>query len=149
MALQNALDKVIEVHSEKISKHTNCYICNYIENVFKKEELIELLLGVPRNIKTAHFEGEKFGLTTDEITFYDAFTKHESVKDFYSNDGLICITKILRKNNTTDWQKKEIARAGMRRIVEHILKSHCCPPEKIEYAIGAVIGKYEMMMDQG
>lgn len=112
MALRNALDKVIEVHSENISKHTNCYISNYIENVFKNEEFIELQLGVPRYIKTVHFEGEKFGLTTDEITFYDAFTKHESVKNFYSNDGLICITKILRKNKTIDWQKKETARAG-------------------------------------
>jgi len=67
------------------------------------------------DIKTAHYEGEKLSLTADELAFYDALTTPEFVKDFYSNNELISLTKeltdILCKNKTIDWQKKETAYA--------------------------------------
>jgi len=140
------------VKSEKFSDRMDRIISNYLKGMLTNEEVIEQLLGMARDIKTAHYEGEKLGLTTDELAFYDALTKPESVKDFYSNDELISLTKeltdILRKNKTIDWQKKETARAGMRRIVKRLLKSHRYPPEKMEYAIETVIGQCEMMMDE-
>lgn len=62
-------------------------------------------------------EGNKLGLTDEELAFYDALTKPEAVKDFYSNEDLVALTKelteTLRKNKTIDWQKKESARAKM------------------------------------
>ena len=48
-------------------------------------------------------------------------TKPEHIKDFYQNEDLIALTKelteMLRKNRTIDWQKKETARAQMRKMV--------------------------------
>ena len=48
-------------------------------------------------------------------------TKQQIVYGIYSNEELVSMTKeltgYLRKNRTSDWQKKESARAGMRRMM--------------------------------
>jgi len=91
------------------------------------------------------------GLTDEEIAFYDALTKPAAVKDFYQNEELVAITQeltdTLRKNRTIDWQKKESARAGMRRMVKKLLKKYKYPPEGMEDAIATVIGQCEMWAD--
>ena len=48
-----------------------------------------------REISNAHAEGEKLGLTAEELAFYDAITKPQAIKDFYERDELIAITKEL------------------------------------------------------
>ena len=82
------------------------------------------------------------------IAFYDALTRPEAVKDFYENKDLVELTheltEMLRKNRTIDWQKKESARAGMRRMVKKLLKKYKYPPEGLEDAIATVIGQCEM-----
>ena len=94
---------------------------------------------------------EPVGLTDEEIAFYDALTKPAAVKDFYQNEELVAITQeltdTLRKNRTIDWQKKESARAGMRRMVKKLLKKYKYPPEGMEDAIATVIGQCEMWAD--
>jgi type I restriction enzyme R subunit len=91
------------------------------------------------------------GLSNEELAFYDALTRPEAIKDFYLNDELIMMTRelsnTLRKNRTIDWQKKESARAGMRRMVKKLLKKYKYPPEGMEDAIATVIGQCEMWTD--
>jgi len=71
---------------------------------------------------------------------------------FYNNEELVSITReltdSLRKSRTIDWQKKESARAGMRRMVKKLLKQHKYPPEGLEDAIATVISQCEMWVDQ-
>ena len=59
-----------------------------------------------KQISEAQKDGEKLGLTADELAFYDALTKPDAIKDFYENEELIAITKeltdALRKNRTID-----------------------------------------------
>ena len=99
----------------------------------------------------ANAEGEKLGLTADELAFYDALTKPQAIKDFYEHDELIAITKeltdLLRKNRTIDWQKKESARAGMRRLVKRLLKKYKYPPEGMDDAVQTVMSQCEMWVD--
>ena len=54
---------------------------------------------------------------------------------------------MLRKNRTIDWQKKESARAGMRRLVKRLLRKYKYPPEGMEYAIQTVIRQCELWTD--
>jgi type I restriction enzyme R subunit len=54
---------------------------------------------------------------------------------------------MLRKNRTIDWQKKETARAGMRKMVKRLLKKYKYPPEQCENAIETVISQCEMWTD--
>lgn len=133
--------------SEKITLLMNTYYNGLITN----EEVIKELLKAAEEIAQLHKEGKKLGLSTEELAFYDALTKPEAVKDFYSNEVLIAMTKelteMLRKNRTIDWQKKETARAGMRKMVKRLLKKYKYPPEKYEDAIEIVISQCEMWTD--
>ncbi len=56
------------------------------------------------------------------------------------------LTDLLRKNRTIDWQKKESARAGMRKLVKRLLR-HKYPPEGMDDAVQTVIGQCEMWTD--
>ena len=64
-------------------------------------------------------------------------------QDFYSNDQLIAITReltdALRRNKTIDWNMKESARAGMRRIVKRLLKKYDYPPAGQEDALNTIM----------
>ena len=134
--------------SEKITLLMNTYYNGLITN----EEVIKELLKTANEINALRKEGEKLGLSEEELAFYDALTKPEHIKDFYENETLIALTRelteMLRKNRTIDWQKKETARAGMRKMVKRLLKKYKYPPEKCEDAIETVISQCELWTDK-
>ena len=76
----------------------------------KSEGVIQELLKLASDLAQANAEGDKIGLTPDELAFYDALTKPRAIKDFYQNAELLVVTreltKMLRKNRSIDWQKK-------------------------------------------
>ncbi len=78
-------------------------------------------------------------------------TKQQIVYDIYSNEESVSMTKeltgYLRKNRTSDWQKKESARAGMRRMIKHLLKKYHYPPEEAANALETVIKQCEQWTD--
>ena len=116
------------VKSEKFSEIMQRALNSYLNGMLTNEEVIEEMLKLAKQIAAAHQEGDKLGLTADELAFYDALTKPQAIKDFYENDELIAITKeladTLRKNKTIDWQKRESARAKMRMLIKKLLKKH-------------------------
>ena len=123
-------------------------------NLVKSEafnELIQQTLNRYLNGMLTNEEVNKLGLTDEELAFYDALTKPEAVKVFYSNEDLVALTKELtetfRKNKTIDWQKKESARAKMRMIVKKLLKKYKYPPEGQEDALKTVISQCELWTD--
>ena len=133
--------------SEKIAQLMNSYYNGLITN----EEVIKELLKTAQEITELYNNGKKLGLTQEELAFYDALTKPENIKDFYQNNELIDLTRelteMLRKNRTIDWQKKETARASMRKMVKHLLKKYKYPPEDYDTAISTVISQCEMWTD--
>ena len=124
----------------------------YINGLISNEEVIQELLKLAGDISSGQKEGEDLGLSSDELAFYDALTKPEAIKDFYQHGELKELTKeltdLLRKNRTIDWQKKESARAGMRRLVKRLLRKYKYPPEGMEYAIQTVIRQCELWTDE-
>ncbi|MDE7005406.1 MAG: DUF3387 domain-containing protein [Alistipes sp.] len=92
--------------------------------------------------------GEQMNLNEEELAFYDALTKPEAVRDFYTNEQLIAITRelteALRSNKTIDWNMKESARAGMRRIVKRLLKKYDYPPAGQEDALNTIMKQCQM-----
>ena len=141
------------VKSEKFSEIIQSAMNRYLNGMLTNEEVIQELLKLAKDIAAANAEGEKLGLTAEELAFYDALTKPQAIKDFYEHGELIAITKeltdLLHKNRTIDWQKKESARAGMRRLVKRLLKKHKYPPEGMEDAVQTVMSQCEMWADQG
>ena len=123
----------------------------YINGLITNEEVIAELMKMAQDIRQAHQLGEQLGLSQEELAFYDALTKPQAVKDFYSNEELVTLTRelteALRKSRTIDWQKKEAARAGMRKMVKRLLRRYKYPPEGVEDAIQTVMSQCEMWTD--
>jgi len=139
------------VKSEKFSERLQKLMNAYRNAVISNAEVIEELLRMAKEIADDRKAGEDLGLNTEEAAFYDALTKPEAIKDFYQNDELVQMTKelteLLKSSKTVDWQKKETARAGMRRMVKHLLKKYKYPPDGIEDATATVIAQCEMWTD--
>ena len=140
------------VKSEKFSEILVRLMNDYLRGMLTNEQVIEELLKIAQEMRQVQNKGESLGLSIDELAFYDALTKPQAIKDFYTNDKLIAITKeltaLLKKNRTIDWQKKETARAGMRKLVKHLLKKYDYPPEGMEDAVQTVISQCEMWSDE-
>ena len=139
------------VQSEKFSDLLNRSLSNYLKGLLTNEEVIQELLQLAKDIASADSVANELGLTPKEKSFYDALTKPQAVHDFYSNEELVAMTKeltdSLRKNRTIDWQKKESARAGMRRMIKHLLKKYHYPPEEAANALETVIKQCEQWTD--
>ena len=139
------------VKSEKFSEMLSHTMKAYLNGMLSNEEVIEELIKMAAEMASAQTEGDSLGLTAEELAFYDALTLPAAVKDFYQNEELVAmtheLTDMLRKNRTIDWQKKDSARAGMRRMVKKLLRKYKYPPEGLEDALATVIGQCEMWTD--
>lgn len=139
------------VKSEKFSEIIRRIMNSYINGLLTNEQVIQELLNLANQIFTANQEGTKLGLTNEEMAFYDALTKPEAIKDFYTNEELIKLTKeltdTLRKNRTIDWQERNDARAKMRMMIKRLLKKYKYPPKGINDAVQTVIAQCELWTD--
>lgn len=136
-----------EKFSERMQRVMNAYRNGQITNA----EVIDELRKMASDIKKVHQEGNEIGLTQEELAFYDAITKPEAVKDFFTHDQLRDMTReltdALRKSQTIDWQKKDSARAKMRVMVKRLLRRYKYPPEGLEDTIKTVMAQCEMWTD--
>lgn len=139
------------VQAQKFSDLLNMALSNYLKGLLTSEEVIKQLQELAKDIAQNENIANELGLSNEEKAFYDALTRPQAVKDFYTNDQLVAITKelteALRKNRTIDWQKKESARAGMRSIVKRLLRKYKYPPEEAQNALDIVISQYERWAD--
>ena len=139
------------VQAQRFSELINLTLSNYIKGHLTNEEVIQKLLDLAKEIAQSEQVADSLGLTAEEKAFYDAITRPQAVKDFYTNEELVNLTKELteelRKNRTIDWQKKESARAGMRSKVKRLLKKYHYPPEEEQSALETVIRQCEQWAD--
>jgi type I restriction enzyme R subunit len=107
------------------------------------EEVIEELLKMAAEIKKTEDEGNDLGLSQEEKAFYDALSSPEGIKEAYTDEQFVALTKELteqlRKNRTIDWNRKETSRAKMRVLVKRLLKKYKYPPEGQEQALQIVM----------
>lgn len=143
--------KTSVVKSQKFSEMLQQALNGYLNGMLTNAEVIEELLKMAREMMRERDEGERLGLTKEELAFYDALTKPQAVRDFYTNDQLVAmtheLTDALRKNATIDWQEKKTARAGMRRAIKRLLKKYKYPPDEQRDALDTVMAQCETWAD--
>lgn len=136
------------VKAEKFSELLQRAVNSYLNGMLTNAEVIEEMLSMARDMMHDRGEAEKLGLTDEEMAFYDALTKPQAVKDVYDNDQLVAITRELadtmRRNSTIDWQRKESARAAMRRAIKRLLRKYRYPPEAAQDALDTVMRQCEL-----
>ena len=139
------------VQAEKFSDKLNRSLSSYLKGLLTNEEVIHELFNLANEISSSELRGDNLGLTREEKSFYDALSRPRAVQDIYTNDQLVAMTKelteTLRKNRTIDWQKKESARAGMRKMVKRLLKKYHYPPEESSDTLETVIRQCEQWAD--
>lgn len=139
------------VQSKKFSEMMNDALSNYLKGMLTNEQVIEELLALAQAIKESEEKGNELGLNAEEKAFYDALSSPEGVRQAYSDEEFVALTKELteqlNRNKTIDWNKKETSRAKMRVMVKRLLKKYKYPPEGQEQALETVMAQCNMWAD--
>ena len=139
------------VQSQKFSELMNLALSNYLKGMLTNEEVIEELLKMAAEIKQSEEEGNELGLTAEEKAFYDALSSPEGIREAYSDDEFVALTKELteqlHKNRTIDWNIKASSRAKMRVMVKRLLKKYKYPPEGQEKALETIMAQCDRWAD--
>ena len=134
-----------ELFSQKMAE----IMKKYNNRLITSAEVIEELLNLSKEVVDAKNEGKEKGLTDDEYAFYDALVKDPNVLKEMQDEVLIQLahelTETVRKNRTVDWDKKESARAFMRREIKRLLRKYHYPPTKADEAVQTVVRQAELM----
>ena len=140
------------VQSKKFSEMMNDALSNYLKGMLTNEQVIEELLALAQAIKESEEKGNELGLNAEEKAFYDALSSPEGVRQAYTDEEFVALTKELteqlNKNKTIDWNKKETSRAKMRVMVKRLLKKYKYPPEGQEKALETVMAQCNMWADE-
>lgn len=146
-----AYQRTSVVKAQKFSDMLQGTLNSYLNGMLSNAEVIEELVKMAKDMMRDRTDAERLGLNDEEMAFYDAITKPEAVKDFYDNDQLVSITRelteTLQRSATIDWQKKESARAGMRRAIKRLLRKYKYPPEGVDDAMETVMEQCELWAD--
>lgn len=146
-----AYQRTSVVKAQRFSDMLQGTLNSYLNGMLTNAEVIEELVKMAKDMMRDRTDAEELGLNDEEMAFYDAITKPEAVKDFYDNDQLVSITRelteTLQRSATIDWQKKESARAGMRRAIKRLLRKYKYPPEGVDDAMETVMEQCELWAD--
>ena len=139
------------VQSDLFSDMLSQSLSNYLKGLLTNEEVIEELLKMAQQMKQAEAEGNDLGLSPEEKAFYDALSTPEGVRQAYSDEEFVALTRelteVLHRNRTIDWNRKESARAKMRVMVKRLLKKYKYPPEGAKKALETVMRQCDHWAD--
>ena len=110
---------------------------------------MEELIAMAKKFREASLEGEKLGLTEDEVRFYYALVENESAVRELTDETLKKIahelTDNLRKNLSVDWSARESVQASLRLMVKRILRKYKYPPDGQDAAVELVLEQVREM----
>lgn len=139
------------VKSKKLLEMLEGAIKRYQNNLLTTAEIIQELINIAKEIKESDKEGERLGLTKDEVAFYNALEVNDSAVMVLGDDQLREIareiTEKVKANATIDWTIRESARARLMVIVKRTLTKWGYPPDKQAKAIETVLKQAELMAD--
>ena len=139
------------VKSKKLLEMLEGSIKRYQNNLLSTAEIIQELINIAKEIKETDKEGERLGLTKDEIAFYNALEVNDSAVQVLGDDQLRELAREIaekvKANATIDWTIRESARAKLMVLVKRTLTKWGYPPDKQAKAIETVLKQAELMAD--
>lgn len=118
-------------------------IHRYQNRAIEAAQVIDELIKLAREMRTANERSDQLGLSEDELAFYDALETSDSAVKVLGDATLRDIARELvetvRKNVTIDWTLRENVRAHLRVLVKRILRKYGYPPDKQEKAAQTVL----------
>jgi type I restriction enzyme R subunit len=137
------------VKSRALLEMLEAAIKRYQNNLLSTAEIIQELISIAKEIKETDKEGERLGLSTEEVAFYNALEVNDSAVKVLGDETLKDIAKEIadkvRANATIDWTIRESARAKLMVLVRRTLKKYGYPPDLEQKAIDTVMKQAELM----
>jgi type I restriction enzyme R subunit len=137
------------IETKRFSERLESAIARYHTNAVSTVEVLQELIALAKDIRTARQRGDDEGLSQDEIAFYDALAENGSAVEVMGNDSLKVIAHellvSLKGSITVDWSHRESARARMRVLVKRILRKYGYPPDLQEGAVQTVLRQAEAL----
>jgi len=121
-SLMEMLEKIIE---------------QYENNIINSAQVIENLIALAKEIRTADKSGELLGLSEEETAFYDAIKEGKGVimKDSELKELVQSLVGVIRRDLAIDWTNSEIIQSRIRANVTRLLMQKEFPVEKRETVI--------------
>lgn len=139
------------VQQRKFSELLAGVMTRYQNRSIETAQVMETLVDMARQFRTAAQRGETLGLTEDEVRFYDALVDNESAARELTDETLKKIahelTVNLRKSITVDWSQRESVRARLRLMVKRILRKYKYPPDQQDSAVELVLQQAEVIVE--
>jgi type I restriction enzyme R subunit len=124
-------------------------IHRYQNRAIEAAQVLEELIKLAKEMRTASGRGEELKLSDDELAFYDALETNDSAVKILGDEALRAIArelvKTVRANVKIDWTMREDVRANLRVMVKRILRKHGYPPDKQEKATRTVLEQAEAL----
>lgn len=140
------------VKSKKFLEMLENAIKKYQNNLLTTAQIIEELIRIAKEVKESDKDGEKLGLSQDELAFYDALETNDSAVKVLGDETLKTIAREIadkvKKNATIDWTIRESARAKLMVLVRRTLTKYGYPPDKQQKAIDTVLKQAELIADE-
>jgi type I restriction enzyme R subunit len=137
------------VQTKAFTERLENAVARYHANAITTAEVLQELIYIAKDFKSAREQGKETGLSDDEIAFYDALAENGSAIDLLGNDKLKLIAqellKSLSENHSVDWRHREPIRARMRLLVKRILKKYGYPPDLQDAAVQTVLQQAEAL----
>lgn len=139
------------VKSKAMLEMLETAIKKYQNNLLSTSQIIEELIKIAREVRESDKEGERLGLTEDEVAFYNALEVNDSAVKVLGDDALREIAREIadkiRKNATIDWPIRESSRAKLMVLIRRTLTKHGYPPDKQQAAIDTVLKQAALLAD--
>jgi type I restriction enzyme R subunit len=139
------------VHHRKFSDMLSNVIQRYQNRSIETAQVMEELIQMAKKFREASLQGEKLGLTEDEVRFYFALIENESAVRELSDDTLKKIahelTENLRQNLSVDWSARQSVQAKLRLMVKRILRKYKYPPDHQDAAVELVLEQVQAFGD--
>ncbi|MDP3970215.1 MAG: type I restriction endonuclease subunit R, partial [bacterium] len=119
----------------------------YEKNIFSSTQVIESLITLAKEIKSADKSNEVLGFSEEEAAFYDALKLGSGLvmKDVELKDLVKRIVELVKNNLTIDWTNSEIIKARIRSNVTRLLMQKQFPVEKRENVIKMIFEQAKAM----
>jgi type I restriction enzyme R subunit len=135
--------------SKAFTERLDAAIARYHTNAITTAQVLEELIALAKDIRTARARGEESGLSDEEMAFYDALAVNESARAAMGEPALRVIAHELvagiKGGVSVDWMHRETARARMRVLVKRILRKYGYPPDLQDAAVQNVLQQAEAL----
>jgi type I restriction enzyme R subunit len=128
---------------ERLEKTIRAYYARAITSAQVMEELIR----IARELRESEIEGEKLGLTEEELAFYDALARGKEY--LKSNEQLKELAKkvvnTIKRNLSIDWTYHESVKAKIKSEVKKVLRASGVPPTKYQSTVDLIMKQAEAL----